>query len=301
MRDAVTFYSEGMKLQGDLYRPDGAAPDAGRPGVVLCHGYTGVKDLYLPDKAAALVAAGYVVLAFDYKGWGSSEGQPSRLAPWSRVNDVMAAVTFLGLQDGVDRQRIGLYGTSYGCATVVVAAALDERVACVVGVVGMGHGARWMRSVRRPDEWFDLLDRSERDRERRVRTGTSEFVAREEILLPDRQSAALAAAARAGNPDAVGRIPLEFIDETLIFHPEWFVERVAPRPLLLVAAGDDRLVPPEESQHLFDLAGNPKKLVVIPGTGHYEVYTGPALERVMEEAVSWYDAWLHGGIQENGK
>ena len=92
----------------------------------------------------------------------------------------------------------------------MVAAALDERVARVVGVVGMGHGARWMRSVRRPDEWFDLLERSERNRERRVRTGVSEFVAREEILLPDRQSAALAAAARAGNPDALGRIPLEF-------------------------------------------------------------------------------------------
>ena len=58
MRSAVTFYSEGMKLQGDLYRPDGATPGPGRPGVVLCHGYTGVKDLYLPDNAAALVAAG---------------------------------------------------------------------------------------------------------------------------------------------------------------------------------------------------------------------------------------------------
>ena len=132
-------------------------------------------------------------------------------------------------------------------------------------------------------------------------TGTSEFVAREEILLPDRQSAALAAAARAANPDAVGRIPLEFIDETLTFHPEWFVERVAPRPLLLVAAGDDRLVPPEECRSLYDHACEPKKLVVIPGCGHYEVYTRPALDRVMEETVSWYDAWLHDGKQEGGE
>ena len=289
MRSPVTFYSEGMRLHGDLYVPDGIGPGERRPGVVLCHGYTGVKDLYLPDNAAALTAAGYVVLAFDYKGWGSSEGQRSRLAPWSRVSDVQAAVTFLGLQESVDRRRIGLYGTSYGCATVVVAAALDQRVRCVVGVVGMGHGARWMRSVRRPDEWFDLLERSERDRERRVLSGSSEFVDREEILLPDRQSAALAAAARAENPDAVGRIPLEFIDDTLTFHPEWFIGHIAPRPVLLVAAGDDRLVPPEESRLLFECAGEPRKLVIVPGRGHYEVYARPSLDIVMRESIAWYD------------
>ena len=254
-----------------------------RAGIVLCHGYTGVKDLYLPDTAAALNAAGYVVLTFDYKGWGSSEGSPSRLAPYSRVADVLAAVTFLGIQPMVDKGRIGIYGTSYGCATVVHAAAIDERVQCTVGVIGMGHGGRWMRSVRRPDEWFDLLERTERDRETRVLTGQSEFVDRAEILLPDRQSAALAAAARAANPDAVSRIPLEFVDETLQFHPEWVVDRIAPRPLLLIAAADDRLVPPEDCRSLYDHAGEPKKLVVVPGFGHYEMYVEPAFSIVMKE------------------
>ena len=77
----VTFYSEGFKLVGDLYRPDGLAPGERRAGIVLCHGYTGVKDLYLPDNARVLNEAGYVVLAFDYKGWGESEGSRTRLAP----------------------------------------------------------------------------------------------------------------------------------------------------------------------------------------------------------------------------
>ena len=80
-------------------------------------------------------------------------------------------------------------------------------------------------------------------------TGKSEFVAREEILLPDRQSAELAAAARKNNPNAVGTIPLEYIDETLQFHPEWVVDKIAPRPLLLITTDDDRLVPPEDRKH----------------------------------------------------
>ena len=127
----VTFYSEGFRLVGDLYRPDGLATGEERAGIVLCHGYTGVKDLYLPDNARVLTEAGYVVLAFDYKGWGESEGPRTRLAPYSRVADVQAALTFLGAQDEVDEKRLGIYGTSYGGATVVWTGAVDRRVQCI--------------------------------------------------------------------------------------------------------------------------------------------------------------------------
>ena len=296
MQTPVTFYSEGHELSGDLYLPDNLPKGDKRAGVVLCHGYTGVKDLYLPDNARVLNEAGYVVLTFDYKGWGKSAGTRSRLAPLSRVADVQAALTFLGLQDSVDEDRLGIYGTSYGGATVVWTAAVDQRVKCVVSCVGIGNGARWMRSVRRPDEWVDLLARSKKDREVRVLTGKSEYVAREEVLLPDRQSAELAAAARKNNPNAVGTIPLEYIDETLQFHPEWIVDKIAPRPLLLITTDDDRLVPPDEAEALYARAGEPKKLVVLKGWGHYEVYAGRAFEEVMGETLAWYRQHLPARI-----
>jgi hypothetical protein len=270
MKQPVTFYSEGHKLVGDLFLPDGLRPNERRAGIVLCHGYTGVKDLYLPDNARVLNEAGYVVLTFDYKGWGASEGRRSRLAPYSRVADVQAALTFLGLQRQADPKRLGIYGTSYGGATVVWVAAVDPRVKCVVSVVGIGNGRRWMRSVRRPDEWHDLLDRTKADREKRVLDGRSVMADRSQILLPDRQSAELAAAARRANPAAVNELPLEYIDDTLGFHPEWVVDKIAPRPILLITTDDDRLVPPEESEALFARAGEPKRLVTLRGFGHYE-------------------------------
>jgi hypothetical protein len=74
-------------------------------------------------------------------------------------------------------------------------------------------------------------------------TGASEIADRNAVLPPDRQSAELAAAARRGNP-AVGEMPLEYIDDTLGFHPEWIVDRIAPRPVLFITSDDDRLVPP---------------------------------------------------------
>ena len=176
---------------------------------------------------------------------------------------------------------------------MVWAAALDERVRCVVSVVGVGDGRRWMRSVRRPDEWHDLLERAREDREqavdkRRIRARPSAT----RVLMQDRASAALSAAQRANNPDAVSTVPASFIDETLSFHADWVVGRIAPRPLLLITTEDDRLVPPEESRSLFRHAGEPKKLVVLKGYGHYDVYAEPAFGEVMAATLAWYRAHL---------
>ena len=296
MQRAVEFYSEGFKLAGDFYPPEGLAAGERRAAVLLCHGYTGVKDLYLPDNARALNAAGYAAMTFDYKGWGGSEGKsPNRLAPYSRVADVQAALTCLGAQPEVDEERLGLYGTSYGGATVCWVGAIDPRAKCVVSVVGIGNGARWMSRVRRMDEWFDLLERSKADRLRRAMTGQSEMVERSEILLPDRQSAALAAAQRAGNPNAVSAIPVEYVDDTLGFNPEWVVGRIAPRPVLFITSDDDRLVPPEESEQLYANAGEPKKLVMLRGVGHYQVYEVPAFSEVMRHTLDWYREHLPPG------
>ena len=292
MSQDVRFHSEGVKLAGNLYLPARLGRAEKHAGIVLCHGYTGVRNLYLPEIARLFNASGYVVLTFDYKGWGDSEGPKSRLAPYSRVADVQAALTFLGDRKEVDPDQLGLFGTSYGGSTVVWVAAVDPRVKCVISVVGVGNGARWMRSVRRPDEYHDLIERSATDRVSRMRTGKSEFLARNEILLPDRKSAELSAAARKNISGAISEIPLEYIDETLTFNAEWVVDKIAPRPVLFITTDDDRLVPPEESEAMYARAGEPKKLVVLKGYSHYEVYFGDALEEVMEASLAWCGDYL---------
>jgi fermentation-respiration switch protein FrsA (DUF1100 family) len=76
------------------------------------------------------------------------------------------------------------------------------------------------------------------------------------------------------------------------FHPEWVVDKIAPRPILFITTDDDRLVPPEESRALYARAGEPKKLIVLEGFGHYEVYREPAFGQVMRATVGWYEEHL---------
>jgi len=70
------------------------------------------------------------------------------------------------------------------------------------------------------------------------------------------------------------------------------VDKIAPRPILFITTDNDRLVPPAESEHLYARAGEPKKLVVLKGYGHYEVYAEPAFSEVMHATLDWYQTYL---------
>lgn len=296
MKEAVTFFSEGTRIAGDLYLPDGASTSQPRPAVLVCGGYTGVKAVYAPDYAQALIEAGYVALTFDYKGWGESDGLPQRLDPYGRVADAQAAVTFLELRPEVDATRIGLIGLSYGGATGIWLAAHDERVKCLVAIVTLANGARWLRRVRTDEEFTALMERSQADRVHRTVTGESERVHPSEIMHMDAKSRELWAAARKDSTIEVAPLPLENIDATASFNPEWVVDRIAPRAVMVVTADNDRLCPPEETRQLYELACDPRKFMVIENCTHFEVYSGEPLRQIMAEAVPWLDTHLSSGL-----
>lgn len=285
--EPISFFSEGQRIAADLYLPDAAGATAPVPAVVLCHGYTGVRHLYLPDTARFLNRAGYAAIAFDFKGWGDSEGPRQRLDPYGRVADTQAALTYLAERPEVDASRIGLFGWSFGCSVGVWLAAIDDRIKALVGVVGVANGGRWLAAVRSGEEWEALRELSSADRVRRMRTGESEFVDRPTILYLDPKSQKLSSDSRQKVKGAAERIPLEFVDETLGFNPEWVVDKIAPRAAMFIGCEEDVVVPPSEMQALYDRAGEPKRLEILEGYGHYDVYFGTSFEKVMELTVDW--------------
>ena len=282
MARPVSFYSEGVKLAGDLFLPADLTP--GREA----RRHRAVPRLY---RRAKHLPAGQRARAqrrrlrradLRLQGLGRQRGADDPAGAVQPRRRRAGGAELHGAQPEVDPERLGIYGTSYGGATVVFVAAIDPRVKCVVSVVGIGNGARWMRSVRRPDEYHDLLERAAADRAKRALTGKSEFVDRNECCCRTASRLNWRAAARRDNPAAVTQIPLEFVDDTLGFNPEWVVDNIAPRPMLFITTDNDRLVPPQESEAMYARAGEPKKLVMLKRFGHYEVYAGEALRQVME-------------------
>ena len=129
---------------------DAFATDRGRPCVVMAHGFGGTKDSGLLPFAEAMAEAGLDVLLFDYRGFGESSGEPRQFAwPPRHREDYLAAIEFARSLDGVDPERIVLWGTSWSGGHVVYAAAADPRVAAVISQSPDLDGLATLRQIGR--------------------------------------------------------------------------------------------------------------------------------------------------------
>lgn len=288
MARRVTFYSDGYELVGYLYEPTDLRPRERRSAVLVCHGFGAHQARVLPEVAQALCDQGYVSMTLDYRGFGESPGPRWRMIPREQIIDIRNALTFLQTQASVAPERLGLWGTSFGGANVAYTAGVDDRVACTVSVVSVGCGERWQRSLRRAHEWLAFKQELEEDWRRQVVTGQSRMVDRTYIMLPDPPSQRAVEAALAAFPDMCRQIPLETARAVLEFHPEDVVGRISPRAILFVVAGHDGLCLNELTRELYDLAGQPKKWIVVPDIEHYDMYTPENLPKAIAASLDWY-------------
>jgi dipeptidyl aminopeptidase/acylaminoacyl peptidase len=291
MEQQVTFYSDGLKIAGALFEPDDV-PEGSCPAIVMCQGMIGVKEYFwFPHIARSFVELGCVALIWDYRGVGSSEGEPGRLYPLEQAEDIRNALTYLETNPKVDASRLALFGMSFGGGMVPHVAGVDERVRCGISVVGWSNGERWMRAVRRHHEWLELLDRIEEDKRVRVLTGVSELLNPGEILVGDPSTDEERAKIIRGIPHMEGYsgtpYSLATAEKLLEFSPEDVVHRISPRAMLYIAAKRDTVTPCEDVMEMYHLTGEPKKLWVIPGEPHYAVYREPYFGQVMEMTIDW--------------
>ena len=108
------FYSGGTWCAATLHRPAKATAET-RPAILMLHGWGGIQDALTVSYYEEFTRAGYVVMTFDYRGWGDSAGLPRHvISARQRVADGDAALAFLKSQPGIDPRRIVLWGSSFG-------------------------------------------------------------------------------------------------------------------------------------------------------------------------------------------
>jgi uncharacterized protein len=286
----VTFFAEGLRLDGDLHLPGDLRPGVRLPAVVACSGYQGLKTIHPERFARALVPHGYAVLSFDYRGFGRSDGERGRLVPQDQVEDVRAAVSFLETREEIDPARIVLLGWALGGGVVIAEAAGDDRVRAVAACNPIGDGERSLRFMHDARTWERLAERIREDRRRRAIAGRSALVGPFEAVRLDTVTRGyvddeLYKAAGFGSD-----VTLEAVESLLRFHPERDVQRIAPRPLLLVHGAANALHAPQESLALHAAAAEPKRLVLLDDKGHTEWMRDddPTFLRVRDELLSFF-------------
>lgn len=294
----VDIWSDGTRLSGNVFHPDGLKPSDRLPALILCHGWGGLREHLNRDYAPRFAAAGYVVLTFDYRGWGDSD---SRLVlkepmpaldekgeatvrvqairelvdPFDQVEDIMNALDFIEGEPGVDPERIALWGTSYGGGHVLYVAARDPRVKCVISQVGsMDSGA-----IAEHPAFTEARKNAHKEAIRRARGEGVDPV-----------------------PQGVDEVPnlrgTPFISRMARYRPVEFAAQLKA-PILIIDA---------EKEELFDIKLHgalvyervkknvPARYHVFPGIKHYGIYT-----TARKEATDMAIEWLNQHLKKGGK
>jgi pimeloyl-ACP methyl ester carboxylesterase len=255
MEQTISFASDGLTLKGFLHVTDGTGK---RPGLVLCHGFGGsCRGAGHPELAKALEQAGYVVLRFDFRGCGQSEGRRGDVIVDEEIADLRRALDFLATQPAVDAARIGVIGASLG-GSVAIEVASDARVKVCVANGSIGNGERRYRAQYRDDAaWQAFLKRL--DSAKRNNTPLNRF---DIVHIPEHDRAGLP-------PGAIMEFTAATAQSLLDSCPERVVGKIAPRPLLLVHPRGDGVVPFGESEALAKAAGANAELHIIEGSAHF--------------------------------
>jgi uncharacterized protein len=275
-RRDIEFDAEGVTLRGWFYPAEGASGTA--PTIVMAHGFSAVKEMYLDAYAEVFAAGGLNALVFDNRNFGASDGEPRQeIDPWAQVQDYRHAITYAGTLSESD-DRIGVWGSSYSGGHVLVVAAIDRRVKAVACQVPMVSGHDNFRALVRADLIAGFRDMFNADRAARFRGDPPVLVPvvaedpAAPCALPTRDSWEWFS--ETGKTRATSwrnEVTLRSVEMFSEYEPIAYLPYISPTPLLMQPAIGDHLTPCDLAVAAYEKAREPKRLNILPG-GHFDAY-----------------------------
>ena len=282
----ATIWSEGTRMAAEVLAPRAAAAGAKLPTIIMAHGWGGTAAQLRPD-AVAFAEVGYLVVAFDYRGWGESDARVVLTAPepaersgnrftaevtelreivdpLAEAQDWFNAIDWVAGEPESDHARIGLWGSSFAGGLVVYVAGYDHRVKAVHSQVG------------------PLDFRNAGADAARLAADEATRRARGEIGYPK------------PGEIVVGRLRGAPIRDHFLTYVPADAMRLAPDcAFQIVLAGNEELFDNQQATIAAyeSFPGAKKNLVVIPGITHYGIY-GPARAEARRLALAWFEKYL---------
>ncbi len=299
LREDVTFDAWGSRCAAWLYRPDPASATAtdprGVPCVVLAHGFAAVREARLDAFAERFASAGFAALVFDYRGFGASEGQPRQLLSIpAQLADWAAAIAYARSLDGVDPERIALWGTSFSGGHVATTAARDHRVAAAIAQAPFVDGLRQALSEPIPQA-LRLTAAALRDELGALRGAPPRLVPA--VGPPGSLAAMTQPASEAGYRAIVpadapwtNAVAARVLLRLTAYRPLRHAAEVRC-PLLVAVCDDDEVTPPQPALSLAERAPR-GELVRYAGAGHFDIYSGETFERAVADQIAFFTEHL---------
>ncbi|MCW2662878.1 MAG: hypothetical protein JWP83_4030 [Mycobacterium sp.] len=290
-REDVEFRSGDDRISAWLYRPAGGdAP----PILVMAHGLGAVRTMRLDAYAERFSAAGYACLVFDYRNFGDSEGRPRQLLDIGmQLADWSAAVAHARTLEGIDHNRIGVWGTSFGGGHVIATAARVPGIRAAVAQCPFTDGVASVRTLS-PAIFGRIGVLAARD------IIAARF-GRSPVMIPAAGKSGEVALMNA--PDAYpgylrlvpegqavpNEVAARFALKVIAYRPGRQAAKIAC-PILFCVCEADSVAPSVPTLRYAAMA--PRGEVRMYPEGHFEIYVGDAFERVVADQLAFLDRHL---------
>lgn len=269
---------DGTRLSAAVYVPQGEGPF---PALVMVHSWMFSRwqcHLYAPYFASA----GYVVLAYDCRGWGSSRGQVQCADPEHELRDLEDAIGWLLEESGLPLKEgaLGVTGISYGGGHSFLIAARDPRVRTVVPMCG----------------WTELKQSITPNNSPKIFWGLGLLLTASLATRLDPRNVLYrwfgTILFRRGNI-------ADYERDMRLRSCLYDVERI-DKPMLIVGSWNDDLFEPNQMMEFYGRLAAPKMLYIGNGLHGLDPGFGPrwAGRDIWELTRRWFDYWLKG--EENG-
>jgi len=252
----VTFTNNGEQIIGILHVPDTLKKGEQAPAIAMFHGFTGHKSeahrLFI-HVARAICNAGFVVLRFDFRGSGDSDGEFEDMTVPGEISDAARAIDFLSRLDVVNPEKIGVIGLSMGGRVAAILASKDKRVKFVVLYSAALTPLKRMFLEGLEKESLKKLEKGEA-----VHIGNGWYLKKAFFETVD------------------SIVPLEILDKIEV-------------PVLIIHGDSDKIVPLDGAQKGYEILRNlndKNELYIVKGGDH--VFTRKEhTKEVIEKTLSW--------------
>ncbi|WP_338785859.1 alpha/beta hydrolase [Metabacillus sp. FJAT-53654] len=275
-----------MNVVGNLYIPKGLKKHTKNPAIIVGHPMGAVKEQSSNLYAQKMAERGFVTLSLDLSFWGESEGQPrNAVSPDIYAEDFSAAVDFLGTQNFVDRDRIGVLGICGSGSFAISAAKIDPRMKAIatVSMYDMGVANRnGLKHSLTLEQRKKIIAEATEQRYVEFTGGETKYTSGTVHELNENSTAIEREfydfyrtprgefTPKGSSPELTTHPTLTSNVKFMNFYPFEDIETISPRPMLFIAG--ENAHSREFSEDAYKLAGEQKELYIVPGAGHVDLY-----------------------------